>query len=87
MNIIMDNFQETVEDIKEPEYKEDGYSADQYPQDTSPWDVEDSGDTDESKEELLHEKVVTTQKVGKHPLPKRGGWFATTTHKIRNTSQ
>ena len=35
-NIAMDNFQEALEDIKEPEYEEDGYRAEQYPQHTSP---------------------------------------------------
>ena len=73
MNIVLDNFQEALEDIKELEYEEDGYSADQYPQHTSPQDVEDGGDADESKEELLQDEVVTTPKVGKYPPPKKGG--------------
>ena len=68
----MDNFQEALEDIEEPEYKEDGYRADQCPQHTSPQDVEDGGDADESKEDLLQEEVVTTQKVSKH-LPSQKG--------------
>ena len=62
--------------------------AEQYPQHTSPQDVEDGGGADESKEDLLQEEVVTTQKVGKHPpSQKREGWGANSTHKIRNTSQ
>ena len=71
-NIVVDNFQEALEDIEEPEYKEDGYRADQYPQHMSPRDLEDGGNADEPKEELLQEEVVTTQKVGKRPPPKKG---------------
>ena len=84
-NIVKDNFQEALEDIEEQEYKEDVYRAEQYPQHTSPRDVEDGGDADESKEELLQEEVVTTQKVGKHPPSQKGRDGGT--HKIRNTSQ
>ena len=88
MNIVVDKLQEAVKHIKESEYEEDGYGADQSPQHNSPWDIEYSGETAESKEELLQEEIVTTQEVGKHPpLPKREGWGATGTHKIRNTSQ
>ena len=83
----MDNFQEAVDIIEEPEYKEDGYSADQYPQHTSPWEVEAGGDADESKEDLLQVEVVATQKAGKHPPPKKGRMGCASTHKIRNTSQ
>ena len=73
-DMVMDKLQEAVEDIKVLEYEEDGYSAVQYPQHTSLWDVEDGGDADESKEELLQDKVVTTQKVTKPPpLLKKGG--------------
>ena len=71
-NIIVDNFQEAVEDIEEAEYEEDWYGADQYPRDTLPWDVGDGSDADESKEELLQEEVVTTQKVGSTPPTKKG---------------
>ena len=70
-NIVMDNIQEAVEDIKESEYKEDGYSADQSPQHTSSWDIENDGETAESKEELLQEQIVTTHIVGKQPPPKK----------------
>ena len=59
-NIVVDKLQEAVEDIDESEYEEDGYSADQSPQHTSPWDIEYDGKTDESKEELLQEEIVTT---------------------------
>ena len=76
-NIVVDNFQEALEDIEESEYEEDGYRADQYPQHTSPRDVEDGGDADESKEELLHDEVVTTQKVGYlFPTFSKMVWFA-----------
>ena len=71
-NIVVVNFQEASEDIEEPEYKEDGYMAKQYPQHTSARDVEDGGGADESKEELLQEEVVTTQKVSKHPPFQKG---------------
>ena len=35
-NIVVEIFQEALEDIKEPEYKEDGYMAEQYLQHMSP---------------------------------------------------
>ena len=31
-NIIAESFQETLEDIEEPEYEDDGYRAEKYPQ-------------------------------------------------------
>ena len=74
--MVVDRLQEAVENIEEPEYEEDGYSTGQYSQHTSPWDVQYGGDAGESKEELLQDEVVTTQKVGKHPSSSKKGGMA-----------